>query len=818
MNVTAFGDESLLTTGISPMHTYLVITLLLLALCSVLRADAPRVDDAAAAPGQWGARPADGAVSMRTPPPLSWRPQKRARSYEVQIARDDGFADIAYHAEAIGFNVHCPSQVLPPGRYGWRFRFVDGRGDTSAWSRTRTFTVAVDAAEFPLPTRAELLSRIPDRHPRLFLRPEDLPRLRELARGRLAGQYKRLVAACEKLMADPPDTAEPPKYPADVDRRKTPDRWREIWWGNRTYTIRLLNGAATLGFTYRLGGHEPYGQLARKLLMAAAQWDPKGSTCMKYNDEAAMPYNYYFSRTYTYVNDLLTDAEKAACREVMRVRGGEMYDRLHGEHLWRPYGSHANRAWHFLGEIAIAFHGEIDEADDWIWFAMNVFANVYPVWCDDDGGWHEGIAYWRSYINRFTWWADAMRTCFDIDAFELPYFSKAGDYAMYLQPPGAVGGGFGDLNARQKAERNRELMTTLAAQASNPYWQWYVERIGGADPAEGYIGFIRGALPAVEPGSPEDLPASRLFKGVGLAVLNTDITDAGRNVEIVFKSSPFGTQSHGYESSNSFLLYAYGDRLLIRSGRRDLYGSPHHKNWMWQTRSTNCITVNGRGQQPHSPAARGEISEFSTSATIDYLRGEAAGAYPADVERFTRSILFVKPDLIVIHDRLKADRPSTFEWLLHAPVPMTINGAADITVAGENGCCHAAILAPSDLKVGYTDKFDPPPLPRIRLTEYHLTASTREPATEACFVTVLRPYRTGGSPQPIRSFEVIDGGYLLKASTARGEAVIFLRREGDRPLQAGGWHTTGEIAAVVLDDGGGVMDRFVTAGSLDRSD
>ncbi len=122
-----------------------------------------------------------------------------------------------------------------------------------------------------------------------------------------------------------------------------------------------------------------------------------------------MPYAYYFSRTYTFVHDLLSDEEREMCRRVMTARGREMYEHLCPRHLWQPYSSHSNRAWHFLGEVGIAFLGEIEEADDWVWFAMNVFFNVYPVWSDDDGGWHEGVMYWSSYIGRFTWWADVMR-------------------------------------------------------------------------------------------------------------------------------------------------------------------------------------------------------------------------------------------------------------------------------------------------------------------------------------------------------------------------------------------------------------------------
>ena len=135
--------------------------------------------------------------------------------------------------------------------------------------------------------------------------------------------------------------------------------------------------SASLGSS---SGNEAYGQLARRILLDCAAWDPVGSTGYRYNDEAGMPYAYHFSRTYSFIHDLLSEEEREKCRQVMQVRGNEMYRHLYPRHLWRPYASHSNRAWHFLGEVAIAFHDEIEEADDWLWFAMNVFYNTYPVW------------------------------------------------------------------------------------------------------------------------------------------------------------------------------------------------------------------------------------------------------------------------------------------------------------------------------------------------------------------------------------------------------------------------------------------------------
>ncbi len=775
------------------MHTTLkLISALLLTILFTTSTPAAelKLDEHPAEPVEWGYRPADGDVSQSNPPSFSWRPQS-GLTWEIQCARDRQFEKIAYRAKGLEFNVHCPPETFEPGSYTWRYRGKDSKGKMTNWSRARTFTMAHDAVNTPLPERKELIGRIPTRHPRLFMRPENLAHLRELARGKMEREYEALVKECERILDKPPAIEEPPKYPEGTIRNSDP--WRTIWWGNRTYTIRALNSAATLAFTRLLGGQEKYGLEAKRILLECAKWDPKGSTGYRYNDEAGMPYNYYFARTYTFVNDLLSEQEKDFCRKVMKIRGDEMYDHLYPRHLWRPYSSHSNRAWHFLGEVGIAFLGEVEGAEDWVWFAMNVFFNTYPVWSDDDGGWHEGASYWSSYIGRFTWWADVMREAMGINAYDKPYFSKIGYYPMYLTPPGKVGGGLGDLTARRTARHNRQLMTVLAIQAQNPHWQWYVSQLGGADSVGGYIGFLRGQLPKVKAKPPKDLPASRLFEGTGQAYLNTNLTDADKSVQVVFKSSPFGTQSHGYEANNSFLLWAYGERLLIRSGYRDSYGSEHHRKWMWSTRSVNNITVNGRSQGHRSAKAQGEIVAFKTTPAVDVVIGEAGSAYEPPLERFTRAIIFVKPDLMIVYDRLEAREPSTYEYWLHAINKIDVENQHRIKVRNGDVVCDIDFLTPSGLTFEQTDQYDPNPRPRITLREWHLTATTPERSKRMEFITLYRPHRVQDGMIGGGTMRRIPGGYLLRISQSGKTLTALLPTDDTSTLEADGLKTTGAI-------------------------
>ncbi len=767
----------------------LSLVILLSAVVCGARAEPLQLDERPAEPGTWGYRPGEGDVLQTDPPSFSWHPQ-RGLTCEIECARDAAFADVVYAAADIEFNVHCPPKAFGAGMYTWRYRGRDKANRYTKWSKPRTFRIATNTVSMPMPERKELLARIPNTHPRLFLRPENLDRLRELARGEMKSEYENLVRECERILARPPATKEPPKYPVGMERKS--EDWREMWWGNRTYTIRALNSAATLAFTRWLGGQENYGREAKHIMLQCAKWDPKGSTGYHYNDEAGMPYNYYFARTYTFVNDLLSEQEKDVCRKVMKVRGEEMYRHLCPRHLWQPYASHSNRAWHFLAEVGIAFLGEVEGAEDWVWFATNVFFNVYPVWSDDDGGWHEGSSYWSSYLSRFTWWADVMREAMGIDAYRKPFFSKVGYYPMYLLPPGKVGGGFGDLTAGRQARNTVPLMSVLAAQAQNPHWQWYVEQLGGPDSTGGYIGFIRGQLPKVQAQTPDDLPASRLFAGTGQAYLNTNLTDATQSAQVVFKSSPFGTQSHGYESNNSFLLWAYGKRLLIRSGYRDIYGSDHHQNWMWSTRSTNCITINGQGQKKHTVGAQGKITAFVTTPQVDAVIGDARDSYETGVELFKRAILFVKPDIVIVYDRLKTSEPATFEYWLHAIEKFDI-GKDRVSVRNGDVGCDINFHCRRMLTFEQTNEYDPNPRPRIKLREWHLTARTTDKERDMEFITLYRPYRVEEGFRGSSKMQAIPGGYLLEVGSPAGTLTALLPTDDEAVLETEGLRSKGTI-------------------------
>jgi hypothetical protein len=315
---------------------------------------------------------------------------------------------------------------------------------------------------------------------------------------------------------------------------------------------------------------------------------------------------------------------------------------------------------------------------------------------------------------------------------------------------------------------------------------------------------------------PDDLPTSKLFRGIGQAYLNTTLRDADQDVQVVFKSSPFGTQSHGYEANNSLLLWAYGQRLLIRSGYRDIYGSEHHRNWMWSTRSVNNITVDGQGQGRRTASAKGRITAFQTTPSIDVVVGEAGEAYVGEktpdnpqgrvLDRFTRAIIFVKPELVVVFDRLAARRPSTFEYWLHAINEMAVADQHHVEVRAGDVVCPVDFLAPEGRTFAQTNQYDPNPRPRVKLREWHLTGTTptKEKAIE--FVALMRPHRAGEAVPDGAELRPIDGGYVLKAALSDGRVVALLPTDDAADLSAEGLETRGKIVVERRGRDGSVVE------------
>src|SRR5690606_8035731 len=230
-------------------------------------------------------------------------------------------------------------------------------------------------------------------------------------------------------------------------------------------------------------------------------------------------------------------------------------------------------------------------------------------------------------------------------------------------------------------------------------WRWWSEQwqMRGE---RGVMGFLYDAnlppLPAAK--APTDLPVSKIFHGIGVASLHTTLLNSADDVHLLFKSSPFGSQSHGHNPHNSFQLNAFGEALLTTCVYRDLHGSKFHYQWAHSTRAHNAVLVNGEQQARHTPEPHGRIVDFVTEPGWDYVSGDATDAYGDLLERYVRHVVFVKPDVVVIYDELEAREPATFQFMLHAEDPFDVaEKKASLHLDREKAGLDARYLSPVEL-------------------------------------------------------------------------------------------------------------------------
>ncbi len=745
-------------------------------------------------PGEWGYRPENGSTVAVNPPSLTWIHHREAASYDVQWATRRDMTG-AVTVEKHRWCVYTHHEPLKTGTYYWRYRIRTRNGEVSPWSQIRKFAVSPEAVLFPQPTLAQMKERIGTTHPRLFVREPDLPTLREWSRREGRRFLQNLQMQAERLLREGP-TPEPAVKASARDPQT-----RQYWWSNREQTVKACMEAELLAFLYLLTEDDRYAEPARRWVMHLAAWDPDGPTNFAINCEAAKPMLHRLPRAYDWAYYALTEQERERVRAVMLRRATDAWRSWEVQegngHLSRPYDSHGNRTWHKLAECAIALLGEVPEAEMWLDYAVHKFFAAYPVWSDDDGGWHEGLSYWAGYMSKIVWWTEVAEKALGIDSFRKPFFNRAGDYALYTAPPGSPDMGFGDLS-HGRPSSGWGFAAYFAHKMGNPYWKWWTQQWNiQLQSSEPVLNLLWNTLPSVAPKPPRDLPPSRVFCGTGVAILNSNLMNSRDNVQIRFKSSPFGRQSHGHDPHNSFTLNAYGECLLTNCVYRDLHGSPFHREWCWSTVAQNAMLVDGEGQVPHSPDPFGRIIADDLQSGADYIAGEATRAYADKLRRYVRHVVFVKPDLVVFVDEAIADQPRRFAWMLHALAPFEVEPRQQrLRIEREQAGAYIHYIAPSPLQMRQWDGYTPPPDAEYLRSigrggfpnQWHVEASTVRPHSEVFTLTVVRPYRKTRRPLAEMEVEENDTALLIRTATADGTPLtVAIRRAGVPEASIGGW-------------------------------
>jgi hypothetical protein len=778
--------------------------------------------------------PADGATVKLNPPPFLWLPsgdvnrQDAERweqlphepeswlaqgevTYRLQVSRDPEFSedDLAVDLTDLVYCAEMLTEPLDPGDYSWRYG-VDVGDWPVVWSETRSFVIPEDASLWPYPDAEQF--DVPDTHPRLMVRAERVPKLRERAAdGDLASVAGSLVRTAHSHAGEDL-VPEPDFLPKDPEKR------------GPAYTLTFretrppMNVMERCALAYLLTGDEVAGEEAKRRIIHFFSWDPQGSTGYFHNDEPAMWVMMRGVRAYDWTHDLFTEEERELVEQSMRTRAADMYRMLRRRPFDNnPYSSHPGRTIGFLGEAAITFYHEWEESPEYLNYITRIYWGVYPAWGEDDGGWNEGPGYWNAYMSFGMHFVLALREGTGIDLSQRPFFNNTPYYALYMTPPQSQMAPFGD-GTEWKPRRHGSLIYWFSTLNRDPVIRWFADASGS-----GPGGSVLGVLlkdDSIAPKPPLDLPPAKLFEGVGLVALRTDLVDRTNDVGFMMKSSPYGAVSHGHQDQNCFVLEAYGEALAVSTGYYNRYGSPHHAGWTRTTRAKNGITFDGGESQDRGWHATGEITDFIHGDDFDLAIGDATEAYDGRLTRAIREVVHVRPGIFVIRDDLASDEPRTFEYQLHAIEEMTLRpDQNEVFITRPTASLTTRFFEPAELQITQTNQFDPPPMwppDREYANLWHTTVAYAEQRSEAEFLSVLLPARAGDEHAlPETRGLVSDTARGVELTFADGARTVvgFALPGVDGPIALEQFASDAHVFAVTINPDGSAGDLMLHEGT-----
>jgi hypothetical protein len=213
----------------------------------------------------------------------------------------------------------------------------------------------------------------------------------------------------------------------------------------------------------------------------------------------------------------------------------------------------------------------------------------------------------------------------------------------------------------------------------------------------------------------------------------------------MMRAAPLGNISHSHADQNAIVVGAYGSPLLVNTGIRPWYGSPFCTAWYWTTKAHNALEIDGRGQ-PKTAVATGKFVVFQPGKQYDYVVGDATPGYGPNVQRYRRHLLFLKPDVLVVADEVKAANPVSLKFWLHGRAPFTIDPSSDrIALTFGQASLAGFLRSPGGLQILQTDKYPIPPEQGRPRPEWHLSAETNQKSAQARFIAVLGVGKAGAT-------------------------------------------------------------------------
>lgn len=191
-------------------------------------------------------------------------------------------------------------------------------------------------------------------------------------------------------------------------------------------------------------------------------------------------------------------------------------------------------------------------------------------------------------------------------------------------------------------------------------------------------------LPTVAPALAITLPTARYAAGIGELCARTGWDKGATWLNLI--AGPL-TQSHAHQDQGSLMLYDMGwliaDAVLwSRSGVRDP-ASP-----VGTTAAHSLVRIDVGGvpvPQRDSPTA-GKVLALHSGPGYLFVAADLTGAYggSAAVQLVRRQVLWLQPNVVIVHDHVITGPDTTQTWQLVVPTRPAIDGAVATVVSGSH--------------------------------------------------------------------------------------------------------------------------------------
>ncbi|WP_271752252.1 DUF4962 domain-containing protein [Cohnella sp. JJ-181] len=767
--------------------------------------------------------PAEGLVTTQNPPDFRWPAVPNATGYDLEVGRDASVSNATYGTSDLKENIYNFPEAFESGTWYWRVRFHKAEG-TSVWSDVRKFRIEEQFVKFEVPPVGELMGKVPEGHPRIWTTPDTLEAFRDLA---LSGSGKAFIDEKIKgLSLLTAGQAPPVEPPLSTDPKLTEQEILDLYAGKAK---DLINKMVDTAFLYLVTEDPKYLTDTKIRLFGGnsvagiAGWDPTGPSGQQ--DQIQRSVALASAMTYDWLYDALTEQERTTLRDLIALHAGSMVSALVDNPDTniknRPYNSHGWSAFGYLGIIATAMLGEYPDGRAEQWYAKIVpaYINILPPWGGEDGGWAQGTGYWQWSSTIAQEFEDVLLASTGLNLYEKGYSRNAGLYPLYVFPHGIPKGVLGDDSQYLPSGTSVTIYNRLSQLSGDGRLKWAAEAIGtGPSLTLNNNYFYGDDNLASRP--PVDLPKARWFEDVGVVAMHSELYDPDR-VSMYFRSSPFGSYNHSYADQNGFIINAFGESLAIEAGHYDGYNTAHREQYTRQTLAANAITYDGGvGQRANDIEADGKVKSFVTTPDFDAVSADAKVAYGSALSQSDRDVIYLRPGMFVMIDRLKSADPqgNKFEWRLHAQDQLDLDGDnAGATILKGDAALKVRFYTPDNLSVSKTNQYigvtgaEVKPGGSFAANEQvHAVFSTSK-TTSTTFVSTLEAYKRDSAAQNVVSEKHAD---YTKLTFADG-TVVYVRLASTGEIDAGSIRFDGSAVALkgnsaLLVDGKKVVKDGVT--------